>query len=171
MALCQFLPGAASSQVGFSIGLIRAGYLGGLAAWTGYLLRAVRDGTVPAPPISVLINFTLQTVEEGRVVVEGYPGEEHYNPIGSVHGGFALTIFDTAMSCAIHSLLPAGVAYTTTDIQVRFVRGMTKETGPVRCEAVALHVGRSTAIAEGKLRDSEGRLLGTGTTACAILRG
>jgi uncharacterized protein (TIGR00369 family) len=134
-------------------------------------LRAVRDGTVPAPPISVLINFTLQTVEEGRVVVEGYPGEEHYNPIGSVHGGFALTIFDTAMSCAIHSLLPAGVAYTTTDIQVRFVRGMTKETGPVRCEAVALHVGRSTAIAEGKLRDSEGRLLGTGTTACAILRG
>ena len=134
-------------------------------------LRAVRDGTVPAPPISVLINFKLLTVEEGRVVVEAYPGEEHYNPIGSVHGGFALAVFDTAMSCAIHSLLPAGVAYTTTDIQVRFIRGMTKETGPVHCEGIALHVGRSTAIAEGKLRDGSGRLLGTGTTGCAILRG
>ena len=133
-------------------------------------LRAVRDGTVPRPPISVLINFNLVTVEEGKVVVEGYPGEEHYNPIGTVHGGFALAIFDTAMSCAIHSLLPAGVAYTTTDIQVRFIRGMTKETGPVHCEGIALHVGRSTAIAEGKLRDGEGRLLGIGTTACAILR-
>jgi uncharacterized protein (TIGR00369 family) len=133
-------------------------------------LRAVRDGTVPRPPISVLVNFHIVSVDEGKVVVEGYPGEEHYNPIGTVHGGFALTIFDTAMSCAIHSLLPAGVAYTTTDIQVRFIRGMTKETGPVRCEGIALHVGRSTAIAEGKLRDGEGRLLGIGTTACAILR-
>lgn len=133
-------------------------------------LRAVRDGTVPAPPISVLINFKLLTVDEGRVVVEAYPGEEHYNPIGSVHGGFALAVCDTAMSCAVHSLLPAGVGYTTTDIQVRFIRGMTKETGPVHCEGIALHVGRSTAVAEGKLRDGAGKLLAVGTTACAILR-
>ena len=133
-------------------------------------LQAIRDGTLPRPPISALVNFNLVIVEEGKVVVEAYPGEEHYNPIGTVHGGFALAIFDTAMSCAIHSLLPAGVGYTTTDIQVRFIRGMTKETGPVLCEGVALHVGRSTAIAEGKLRDREGRLLGTGSTGCAILQ-
>ena len=133
-------------------------------------IRAIQGGTLPRPPISSLVNFTIAEVEEGRVVVEGYPGEEHYNPIGSVHGGFALTLFDTAMSCAIHSLLPAGVAYTTTDVQVRFIRGLSKDTGPVRCEATALHVGRSTAVAEGKLRDGEGRLLGVGTTACAVFR-
>ena len=133
-------------------------------------IRAIMRGEIPRPPISVLTNFTFTEVEEGRVVVEGYPGEEHYNPIGVVHGGFALTIFDTAMSCAIHTLLPAGVAYTTTDVQVRFIRGVTVATGAVRCEGVALHVGRSTAIAEAKMYDGEGRLLGIGTTGCAILR-
>jgi uncharacterized protein (TIGR00369 family) len=119
----------------------------------------------------VLVNFSVAEVDEGRVVVEGYPGEEHYNPIGTVHGGFALTLFDTAMSCAIHTLLPAGVGYTTTDIQVRFIHGMTKDTGPVRCVGTAVHVGRSTAVAEAKLYDGEGRVLGVGTTACAVLRG
>jgi uncharacterized protein (TIGR00369 family) len=133
-------------------------------------IRAIASGRVSRPPISVLVNFSLAEVDEGRVVVEGYPGEEHYNPIGSVHGGFALTLFDTAMSCAIHTLLPAGVGYTTTDIQVRFIRGMTKDTGPVRCEATAVHVGRSTAVAEAKLYDAERRVLGIGTTACAVLR-
>jgi uncharacterized protein (TIGR00369 family) len=133
-------------------------------------IRAIASGDLPQPPISVLVNFTLKEVDEGRVVVEGYPGEEHYNPIGTVHGGFALTLFDTAMSCAVHTLLPGGVGYTTTDIQVRFIRGMTKDTGPVRCEATAVHVGRSTAVAEAKLYDGERRLLGVGTTACAILR-
>ena len=133
-------------------------------------IRAIAAGEIPRPPISSLVNFTIAEVAEGRVVVEGYPGEEHYNPIGVVHGGFALTIFDTAMSCAVHTLLPAGVAYTTTDVQVRFIRGVTVATGAVRCEGVALHVGRSTAIAEAKMYDGEGRLLGIGTTACAILR-
>ena len=134
-------------------------------------IRGIASGDIPRPPISVLVNFSIKEVEEGRVVVEGYPGEEHYNPIGSVHGGFALTLFDTAMSCAIHTLLPAGVGYTTTDVQVRFIRGMTKETGTVRCEGTAIHVGRSTAVAEAKLYDGQGRLLGIGTTGCAILRG
>ena len=133
-------------------------------------IRAIAAGELPRPPISSLVNFTIAEVAEGRVVVEGYPGEEHYNPIGVVHGGFALTIFDTAMSCAIHTLLPAGVGYTTTDVQVRFIRGVTTATGAVRCEGIALHVGRSTAVAEGKLYDRAGKLLGIGTTGCAILR-
>ena len=134
-------------------------------------IRAIAAGEIPRPPISSLVNFTIAEVAEGRVVVEGYPGEEHYNPIGVVHGGFALTVFDTAMSCAIHTLLPAGVGYTTTDVQVRFIRGVTTATGAVRCEGIALHVGRSTAVAEGKLYDGAGKLLGVGTTGCAILRG
>ena len=133
-------------------------------------IRAVRDGVVPPPPIANLMGFRIAEADEGRVVFEGYPGEEHYNPIGVVHGGFALTLFDSAMGCAVHTTLPVGVGYTTTDVQVRFIRAITKETGPVRCEAVAVHVGRMTAIAEAKLRDRDGRVLGTGTTACAILR-
>jgi uncharacterized protein (TIGR00369 family) len=133
-------------------------------------LRAVRDGRVPPPPIANLMNFTLAEVEEGRVVFEGVPGEEHYNPIGSVHGGFALTLFDSALGCAIHTMLPAGVGYATTDVQVRLIRGMTKDTGRVRCEATVVHVGRSTAVAEAKLYDGQHRLLATGTTACAVMR-
>ena len=133
-------------------------------------IRAVRDGRVPPPPIAKLMNFTIAEVDEGRVVFEGYPGEEHYNPIGVVHGGFALTLFDSAMGCAVHTTLPHGVGYTTTDVQVRFIRAITKDTGPVRCEAKVVHVGRSTAIAEATLRDGGGRVLGTGTTACAIFR-
>jgi uncharacterized protein (TIGR00369 family) len=133
-------------------------------------IRAVRDGLVPPPPIAKLMAFTIVEADEGRVVFEGYPGEEHYNPIGVVHGAFALTLFDSAMGCAIHTTLPRGVAYTTTDVQVRFIRAITKDTGPVRCEAIAVHVGRSTAIAEATLRDGEGRVLGTGTTGCAVFR-
>ncbi len=133
-------------------------------------IRAVRDGRVPPPPIARLMNFTLTEVDEGRVVFEGYPGEEHYNPIAVVHGGFALTLFDSAMGCAIHTTLPSGVAYTTTDVHVRFIRAITKDTGPVRCEAKVVHVGRSTAVAEATLRDGTGRILGTGTTGCAIFR-
>jgi uncharacterized protein (TIGR00369 family) len=133
-------------------------------------LRLLVAGETPPPPIAQLMNFTLVEVGEGRAVFEGEPGEEHYNPIGLVHGGFALTILDSALGCAIHTLLPAGGRYTTTDTQVRFIRGMTKDTGTVRCEAVALHVGRSTAVSEGKLYDRERRLLAIGTSACAILR-
>ena len=133
-------------------------------------IRAVMTGEVPPPPIAVLMNFKIAEAEEGRVTFEGTPGEEHYNPIGVVHGGFALTLFDSALGCAIHTTLPAGVGYTTTDVQVRLIRGITKETGPVRCEATVVHVGRSTAVAEAKLYDRDRRILAVGTTACAILR-
>ena len=133
-------------------------------------LRAIMNGEVPQPPIGRLMNFALAEVEDGRAVFEGTPGEEHYNPIGIVHGGFALTLFDSALGCAIHSKLPAGVGYATTDVQVRMLRSLTKDTGTVRCEATVVHVGRSTGVAEAKLYDRERRVLATGTTACAILR-
>ena len=133
-------------------------------------LRAIAAGRVPPPPFAELLNFALVEVEEGRAVFEGTPGEEHYNPLATVHGGYAMTLCDSAMTCAVQTLLPAGVGATTTDAQIRLIRPMTKETGRVRCEGVALHVGRSTAVAEAKLRDGEGRLLGVATTACAILR-
>ncbi len=134
------------------------------------MLRAMIAGNVPPPPIAALMNIRLVAVELGSAVFEGEPGEEHYNPIGVVHGGFALTLFDSALGCAVQSALPAGVRYTTTDVQVRLIRGITKDTGPVRCEAKVVHVGRSTGIAEARMTDGAGKLLGIGTTACAIFR-
>ena len=117
------------------------------------------------------MNMVLAEVDDGPGrASRATPGEEHYNPIGVVHGGFAMTLFDSAMGCAIHSKLPAGVGYTTTDVQVRLIRGMTKDTGTVRCEATAVHVGRCTAVAEAKLYDREGGCWASATTGCAILR-
>jgi uncharacterized protein (TIGR00369 family) len=133
-------------------------------------LRVLMRGEGPAPPIAHLMNIQLVDVGEGVAVFEGTPDEYHYNPIGVVHGGFALTLLDSAMGCAVHSAMPAGVGYTTTDVQVRFIRGITKDTGVVRAEAKTIHIGRSTAIAEGRLTDSDGKLLAVGTTACAIFR-
>jgi uncharacterized protein (TIGR00369 family) len=133
-------------------------------------LRAVVRGEVPAPPIAELMGFRLVEADEGIAVFEGIPAEYHYNPIGFVHGGFALTMLDSALGCAVHSTLPAGVGYTTTDVQARFIRGITKDTGVVRASAKAIHVGRSTGIAEARLTDASGNLLAFGTTACAIFR-
>lgn len=134
------------------------------------VLRSVLEPGAHMPPIGVLMNFWIVEVNEGHVVFEGEPGEYHYNPIGIVHGGFALALMDSALGCSIHSALPADVGYASTDLQLRFVRPMTGETGRVRCEGRAVHVGRTTAIAEGRLTDAKGKLLATGTTACAIFR-
>lgn len=133
-------------------------------------LRAVMNGEIPASPIALLMGIRITEVEAGRVVFEAEPGEYLYNPIDVVHGGFACTILDSAMGCSVQSALPAGVGYTTTDVQVRFIRAIATKTGRVRCEGKTLHVGRSTAVAEGRLTDAGGKLLAIGTTSCAILR-
>ena len=134
-------------------------------------IRAVRDGLVPPPPIANLIGFSIVEADEGRVVFEGYPGEEHYNPIGVVHGGFALALFDSAMGCAIHTTLPNGVGYTTTDLQVRYIRAMSVATGRVLAEGRVVHGGKRSATAEGRLfAGSEETLIAHGTTGCMILR-
>lgn len=133
-------------------------------------LRAIVSGAIAPPPMVALLGMSLTEVDEGRAVFEADPGEHLYNPIGMVHGGFACTILDSAMGCAVHSTLPAGTGYSTTDVQVRLIRAITVSTGRVRAEGRAIHVGRSTAVAEGRLSDANGKLLATATTACAIIR-
>ncbi len=133
-------------------------------------LTAMLRGEIPPPPIAELMGIRIAEVEKGRVVFEGDPGEHLFNPIGVVHGGFAATILDSALGCSIHSVLPAGVGYTTTDLHVRYLRAIRGDSGRVRCEAKVAHAGRSTAVAEARLTDAEGRLLCIATTACAILR-
>ena len=133
-------------------------------------IKAIFAGQLPPPPIAELMGFRGVEVERGRAVFEFEPGPQHYNPIGSVHGGVAMTLLDSAMGCAIHSMLDAGVRYTTLEVKTNFVRAMTVDTGLVRCEGIVLHSGSRVATAEGKVLDGEGKLLAHGTTTCLILR-
>ena len=132
-------------------------------------IKAIFEGELPPPPIAELMGFRGVEVELGRAVFELEPGPQHYNPIGSVHGGVAMTLLDSAMGCAIHSTLDAGVRYTTLEVKTNFVRAMTVETGLVRCEGIVLHSGSRVATAEGKVVDAAGKLLAHGTTTCLIL--
>jgi uncharacterized protein (TIGR00369 family) len=134
-------------------------------------IKAVFDGTLPPPPIAATMDFTGAEVDEGRAVFVGDPGEYLYNPIGVVHGGFAMTLLDSAMGCAVHTTLAAGEGYTSLETSVNFVRPITRETGPVRCEGKVLHRGGRIATAEGRLTSQKtGKLLAHGTTTCLVMR-
>jgi uncharacterized protein (TIGR00369 family) len=133
-------------------------------------MRALVAGEIPRPPIAWSLGFELAEVEEGRAVFTLTPAEYHYNPIGMVHGGVAATLMDSAMGCAVHSLLPAGVGYTTLELKLNFLRPMTRDTGPVRAEGSVLHAGTRTALAEARLVDAAGKLLAHATSTCLILR-
>ncbi len=132
------------------------------------MLEAVRDGRLPAAPIGATLGFHLDVVEEGRAVFSLDPGEHHYNPIGSVHGGVFATLLDSAAGCAVHSTLPAGIGYTSIDLNVRFVRGITASTGRITAEGRVLNQGRRLALAEATLTDAGGRLLATATSSCLL---
>ena len=133
-------------------------------------VRLIFAGELPPPPIATLMGFRGVEAEAGRAVFELTPGDEHYNPIGSVHGGIALTLLDSAMGCAVHTLLEAGVGYATLEVKANFTRPITTETGLVRCEGTVLHAGSRVATAEGRVVDAAGKLLAHGTTTCLILR-
>jgi uncharacterized protein (TIGR00369 family) len=135
------------------------------------LLNAMIAGRLPGPPIMQTLDFTLTEVEHGRALFEGHPAFQHYNPLGTVHGGYAATLLDSCMGCAVHTTLPAGVGYTTTDVQLRYIRAMGGATGRVLAEGRVVHAGRRTATAEGRVftQDDE-TLIAHGSTGCAILR-
>jgi uncharacterized protein (TIGR00369 family) len=140
-----------------------------MAAMAGIdFARAIFDGRLPAPPIMQTIEPFDCTAEPGVVVMHSTPGFQHYNPIGSVHGGYAATLLDSAMGLAIHSMLPAGTGYTTLEFKVSFIKGMTKDSGPVRTEGRILNVGRRAAAAEARITDAKGRLLAHATTTCLV---
>jgi uncharacterized protein (TIGR00369 family) len=134
------------------------------------MLQAVIDGTVGPPPIADLLGMSLLEVAEGRAVFAVDPAEWMYNPIGSVHGGIAATLLDSCMGCAIHTTLPAGVGYATSDLQIRYARGITLDTGRIVAEGTVVHAGRRLATAEGRLTAQDtGKLLAHATTACILI--
>jgi uncharacterized protein (TIGR00369 family) len=131
-------------------------------------VRAIFNGQLPAPPIMQTVEPFESTAEPGVVVMHSTPGFRHYNPIGSVHGGYAATLLDSAMGLAVHSMLPKGTGYTTLEFKISFIKGMTKDTGTVRTEGRTLNVGRRTATAEARITDAKGRLLAHATTTCLV---
>ncbi|WP_433495710.1 PaaI family thioesterase [Micromonospora sp. CA-248089] len=132
------------------------------------LMRAMIAGELAAPPIMHLVDMSRMEAEEGRVAVELLPQEFHYNPLGTVHGGVLSTLLDTAAACAVHTTLPAGVGYTSLDLNVKFLRPVTVDTGLLRCEGTVLQRGRRTALAEARLTDPANRLVAHATSTCLI---
>jgi uncharacterized protein (TIGR00369 family) len=140
-----------------------------MASMTGLdFVRAIFDGRLPAPPIMQPILPYDSAAEKGTVAFSTVPAFRHYNPIGLVHGGYAATLLDSAMGLAIHTMLPAGIGYSTLEFKVSFIRGMTTDTGPVRTEGKVLNVGKRAATAEARIVDGKGRLLAHATTTCLI---
>ena len=145
----------------------------GLSAASGMTgleyIRAIFGRAVPAPPISHTLGFAGVKAEVGRAVFAGDPGEHLYNPIGVVHGGFAMTLLDSALGCAVHTTLERGETYTSLETKVNFVRPITLATGRVICEGTVVHRGRTIATAEGRVvEERTGKVLAHGTSTCLI---
>ncbi|MFB7756236.1 PaaI family thioesterase [Streptomyces sp. NPDC056121] len=131
-------------------------------------LREIQAGRLPAAPVSATLDFRLDEVEKGRAVFSLVPGEEHYNPIGSMHGGVYATLLDSAAGCAVQSTLPPGVAYTSLDLTVKFLRRITVDTGRVRAIGTVVSSGRQTALAQAQLVDATDRVLAHATSTCML---
>jgi uncharacterized protein (TIGR00369 family) len=132
-------------------------------------MRELIAGRIAPPPIMKLLGYRLAQVEEGLAVFECEPAEQHYNPIGVVHGGLAMTLLDSAMGCCVHTRLPLGKGYTTLEVKINLVRAITASSGTIRATGKVIHFGGKTATAEGRLEDAAGKLLAHGTTTCIIL--
>ena len=142
-----------------------------IAGMTGLeVLRAMAAGELPGPGMGKTMGFRLVEVDEGRAVFEGTPGPHLLNPLGAVHGGFALALIDSACGCALHSALGPGIGYTSVETKVNFTRPIAPDGGLVRCEGRVLSHGRQIATAEAYLRSADGRLLAHGTSTLIILR-
>jgi uncharacterized protein (TIGR00369 family) len=138
--------------------------MGGLA-----FFKRMLAGQMPQAPMTKLLDMRLLEVEEGRVVFGAVPSRAHYNGMGVVHGGFAATLLDSALGCAINSRAPAGKIFTTLELKINYTRPLTEEVGPVRCEARVIHLGSRTATAEGRIVDADGKLYAHGSTTCIVV--
>jgi len=140
-----------------------------LASLSGLeFMQRLCSGALPPPPIAVTLQFGIASVERGHVVVTSRAGAHAYNPMGTLHGGYAATLLDTCMGCAVMTGVERGYAYTTLELKVNYLRALTHESGELRAVGRTLHIGRRTALAEGQLLDAADRLIAHGTTTCMI---
>ena len=136
------------------------------------LMKGIASGELPVPPFARLLGFEVENVEEGKVTFVLEPAESHYNPFGVVHGGVAATLFDSALGCSIQTLLPPGQAAPTMELHINYIRPITISTGRIRCSGRVVHLGKRSAIAEGRLVDMDGKLYAhaTGTFVISPLK-
>lgn len=134
------------------------------------VLKEVIAGRLPMPPMGMLMGIRLVEAERGHVAFEGTPEEYHYNPLGTIHGGFAATLLDSAMGCCVHTCLDAGDQYTTLEIKVNYLRPLTVDSGLVRGVARIVHVGRTIALAEARVVDAADAIYAYATSTCLIRR-
>lgn len=132
-------------------------------------LTKMLNGEIPGAPIANTMNFWLEELGEGVAIFKANPADFLYNPIGTVHGGFAATLLDSALGCCVHTTLEAGTAYTTAELHVNYVRPITADSGTLTCTGTVIHRGRKLATAEAKLTDEKGKLYAHGTTTCMIM--
>lgn len=132
------------------------------------IMQAMLRGALPYPHIAQTLDFALVEVAHGRAVFQGTPQLMHYNPMGSVHGGWFATLLDSALGCAVHTTLPAGSGYTTAELSVNIVRAANTASGPLRAIGQAVHSGRQLATAEARIVDADGKLYAHGTTTCMV---
>ena len=132
------------------------------------VFEAIFAGELPAPPIGETMDFVPVHMEPGIAIFQGRPQLRHYNPLGTVHGGWFCTLLDSALGCAVHTTLPAGMGYTTLELKVNMLRPLTDAVPLVRAEGKVIHAGRQVATAEGRIVGPDGRLYAHATTTCMI---
>lgn len=131
--------------------------------------RRIQSGDAPRAPMLELLGMRLLEVDEGRVVFGVEPAEGHYNAMGVAHGGLAATLLDSALGCAINTLVPAGSVFTTLELKINFTRPIRRETGPLRCEGRVVHMGSRVATAEGHVVDERGKIYAHGSATCIVV--
>ncbi len=132
------------------------------------MMQAMLRGELPYPPIARTLDFTLIEVSEGRAVFQGTPGPAHLNPMGSIHGGWYATLLDSALGCAVHTMMPPGRGYTTAELGVNLVKAIGAKAPRVRAEGKVIHCGRQLATAEARLFGPDGTLYAHATTTCLV---
>lgn len=153
-------------EAGAGCGVARPDQVAGISGLQA--MQAMLRGELPFPPIARTLNFQLLEVGEGRAMFQGTPGPDHYNPMGGIHGGWYATLLDSALGCAVHTLMPAGRGYTTAELGVNLVKAISPKVQRVRAEAKVLHCGRQLATAEARLYGPDGTLYAHGTTTCLV---
>ena len=153
--------------------MLRAGPgIASSAQWAGKTgleqMQAMLDGLLPFAPIAKTLDFSLIRVRPGVALFQGKPGAAHFNPMGGVHGGWFATLLDSALGCAVHTMMPAGRGYTTAELSVNFVRGLSPKVGRVRAEGTVIHCGKQLATAEARLFGPDGTLFAHATTTCLV---
>jgi uncharacterized protein (TIGR00369 family) len=153
-------------NAGAGAGVARPEQVAGLSGME--TMQAMLRGELPYPPMAKTLDFNLMEVEPGKAVFQGTPGPSHMNPMGTIHGGWYATLLDSALGCAVHTMMPAGRGYTTAELSVNLVRAINGKAPRVRAEGKVIHCGRQLATAEARLYGPDGTLFAHGTTTCLV---